>query len=182
MKTAIRILAAAAAMLVAPLAAMADDSWPSEPIHIIVPFPAGGQADIVTRLVAEKLSPLLGQPVLVEAHPGAGGNLGTEEVVKSKPDGYTWLSSGVPLTTAPAMYPTSLGWDPMTDLAPVIRFGSTSFVLSVPKDLPVKTVAELVAYAKERAWRAFLRRFRHRFAGSPGLGTVQARGRHPTCR
>ena len=59
-----------------------------------MPFPAGGQADIVTRLVADRMSPLLGQPVLVEANPGAGGNLGTEEVIKSKPDGYTWLVSG----------------------------------------------------------------------------------------
>ena len=141
-------LVALAALMALPAAGRAQDGWPTQPIHSIVPFPAGGQADIVTRLVADRISPILGQPVLVEARPGAGGNIGTEAVAKAAPDGYTWLSSGVPLTTAPAMYPTSLPFDPMKDLAPVIRFGSTSFVLCVPADLPVATVDELVAYAK----------------------------------
>jgi tripartite-type tricarboxylate transporter receptor subunit TctC len=141
---------AVAAALAIPIAAAAQSDWPTEPIHVIIPFPAGGQADIVTRLVADKIAPILGQPVLVEAKPGAGGNIGTDGAAKAAPDGYTWLSSGVPLTTAPAMYPTSLPFDPMQDFAPVIRFGSTSFVLAVPSALPVATVAELVDYANAR--------------------------------
>ena len=149
MKKLLRRLTAVALLAVTPLAAAAEDAWPSKPIKIIVPFPAGGQADIVTRLIADQLGPILGQPVVVEAQPGAGGNIGTEAVVKSPADGYTWLSSGVPLTTAPSMYPGTLGFDPEKDLVPVIRFGSTSFVLAVPPDLGVKTVDELVAYAKE---------------------------------
>ena len=143
-------IALAIAAAVISTAATAQSEWPSEPIRAIVPFPAGGQADIVTRVVAEPISQILGQPILVEARPGAGGNVGTEEVVKAEADGHTWLHTGVPLTTAPAIYPTSLGFDPMTDLQPVIRFGSTSFVIAVPSELPVNTVEELVAYAKER--------------------------------
>jgi tripartite-type tricarboxylate transporter receptor subunit TctC len=134
--------------LALPGLAAAQEDWPTRPITLIIPFPAGGQADIVTRVVTEKMAPILGQPILVEAKPGAAGNIGTAEVVKAAPDGYTWLSSGVPLTTAPAMYPTSLGFDPLNDLAPVIRFGDTSFVLAVPAELPVSSVAELVDYAK----------------------------------
>jgi tripartite-type tricarboxylate transporter receptor subunit TctC len=134
--------------LALPGLAAAQEDWPTRPITVIIPFPAGGQADIVTRVVTEKMAPILGQPILVEAKPGAAGNIGTAEVVKAAPDGYTWLSSGVPLTTAPAMYPTSLGFDPLKDLAPVMRFGDTSFVLAVPAELPVSSVAELVDYAK----------------------------------
>lgn len=143
----LRIAAFAVALAVPGLAVAAD--WPGSPIRVIIPFPAGGQADIVTRVVTEKMAPILGQPILVEAKPGAGGNIGTDEAAKAAPDGNTWLSSGVPLTTAPAMYPTSLSFDPMKDLAPVIRFGSTSFVFAVPAELPVASVAEFVEYAKE---------------------------------
>jgi tripartite-type tricarboxylate transporter receptor subunit TctC len=147
MLKAVRAIAVAVAAVL-PGAVAAQSDWPTNPIHVIIPFPAGGQADIVTRVVTERMAPILGQPILVEAKPGAGGNIGTEEVAKAAPDGYTWLSSGVPLTTAPAMYPTTLPFDPMKDFAPVIRFGSTSFVLAVPAELPVSTVAELVDYAK----------------------------------
>lgn len=141
-------IAAVAVALALPGLAAAQAEWPAAPIKVIIPFPAGGQADIVTRVVADRMAPILGQPILVEAKPGAGGNIGTEEVVKSAADGYTWLSSGVPLTTAPAMYPTTLGFDPLADLAPVIRFGATSFVLAVPAELPVASVPELVDYAR----------------------------------
>lgn len=144
----LRILVATVALAVAPGLAAAADDWPAGPIKVIIPFPAGGQADIVTRVVTDRMAPILGQPILVEAKPGAGGNIGTEEVAEAAPDGLTWLSSGVPLTTASAMYPKTLPFDPLTDLAPVIRFGATSFVLAVPAELPVSSVAELVDYAK----------------------------------
>ena len=139
---------AAALTLALPGAANAQADWPSEPITVIIPFPAGGQAEIMTRLITDRMAPILGQPILVEAKPGAGGNIGTAEVVKSAPDGHTWLTSSVPLTTAPAMYPTSLEFDPLTDLEPVIRFGATSFVLAVPPAVPATTVAEFVDYAR----------------------------------
>ena len=141
-------IATVVAALALPGLAAAQAEWPTAPIEVIIPFPAGGQADIVTRVVADRMAPILGQPILVEAKPGAGGNIGTAEVVRAAPDGYTWLSSGVPLTTAPAMYPKTLGFDPLKDLAPVIRFGATSFVLAVPAELPVSSVGELVDYAK----------------------------------
>lgn len=140
------VLAAAAAL---PVPVLAQADWPTQPIHWIVPFPAGGQAEVATRIVAEHLSSLWGQPVLVEAKPGANGNLGSEEVARSKPDGYTWLSSGVPLSTAPAMYANTLNYDPVHDLVPVVKIGSTTFVMVVPKAVPVSTVEEFVAYAKQ---------------------------------
>jgi tripartite-type tricarboxylate transporter receptor subunit TctC len=124
--------------------------WPKQPIHWIVPFPPGGQAEVAARIIAEKLSVLLGQPVLVEAKPGANGNLGAQEVAKAPPDGYKWLSSGVPLSTAPAMYPTTLNINVTTDLIPVAKVGNTSFVMVVPKALPVSNFKEFVAYAKEK--------------------------------
>lgn len=139
------IVAAVAAL---PLPAMAQDDWPTQPIRWIVPFPAGGQAEVAVRIMAEQLSQILGQPILVEAKPGANGNLGAEEVAQSKPDGYVWLSSGVPLSTASAMYPSTLTIDPLTDLIPVAKTGSTSFVMVIPKELPVASLAEFIEYAK----------------------------------
>ena len=145
-----KLIIMAIAALAAPAAAFAQSDWPTEPIHAIVPFPSGGQADIVTRIIAEPVAEILGQPIIVETKPGAGGNVGTEFVADSAADGNTWLHTGVPLTTAPAMYPTTLKFDPVTDLQPVIRFGSTSFVVAIPAELPVATIEELVNYAKER--------------------------------
>jgi tripartite-type tricarboxylate transporter receptor subunit TctC len=140
------VLAAATAL---PLPVLAQADWPTQPIHWIVPFPAGGQAEVATRIMSEHLAPLLGQPVLVETKPGANGTLGAEEVAGSKPDGYTWLSSGVPLSTAPAMYPSTLTIDPTTDFVSVAKVGSTSFIMVVPKDVPVTTLAEFIDYAKK---------------------------------
>jgi tripartite-type tricarboxylate transporter receptor subunit TctC len=146
-----RVLAAAVLAVTAtfPLQAFAQSDWPSQPIHWIVPFPPGGQAEVAARIMGEHLSPLLGQPILVESKPGANGNIGAEEVANSKADGYTWLSSGVPLSTAPAMYPATLTIDPSADLVPVAQVGSTTFVMVVPKDVPVETLDEFIAYAKE---------------------------------
>jgi tripartite-type tricarboxylate transporter receptor subunit TctC len=149
MKTLLRHLAATllVAASIGPAAAQSD--WPQKPIHWIVPFPAGGQAEIISRVIADKIAPVLGQPVLVEAKPGAGGNLGTEQVAKSAPDGYTWLSSGVPLTTAPAMYPDSLPFDPIKSFEAVAKFGSTPFVIAIPAALPVSNLAEFIDYTKK---------------------------------
>ena len=97
-----KLIIMAIAALAAPAAAFAQSDWPTEPIHAIVPFPSGGQADIVTRIIAEPVAEILGQPIIVETKPGAGGNVGTEFVADSAADGNTWLHTGVPLTTAPA--------------------------------------------------------------------------------
>lgn len=142
-------LGLAAALAAMPLAAAAQSWQPSQPIRWIVPFPPGGQAEIATRIIAEHIGPVLGQPVLVEAKPGANGNIGSEEVVRSTPDGHVWLSSGVPLSTAQAMYAGTLAFDPAADLIPVVRVGNTTFVMVVPKDVPVATLEEFVAYAKQ---------------------------------
>jgi len=89
-------------------AAVAQPAWPTKPIHLIVPFPAGGQLDVVARLVADRLSPLLGQPIIVEVKPGADGNIGTEFVARSAPDGYTWLAASPPTTIQPSVRPKTL--------------------------------------------------------------------------
>jgi len=81
----------------------AENGWPSKPIHLIVPFPAGGQLDVVARLVAERIAPALGQPIVIEAKPGADGNIATELVAKAAPDGYTWLAASAIL--APQRHP-----------------------------------------------------------------------------
>jgi tripartite-type tricarboxylate transporter receptor subunit TctC len=142
------LLCALAALL--PFAARAADAWPAKPIHLIVPFPAGGQLDVVARLVADRLVPLLGQPIIVEAKPGADGNIGTDLVAKAEPDGYTWLAASPPTTIQPSVRPKTLRYDPIRDFAPVAFIGTSPFLFVVPASLPVRTIAEFVAYAKAR--------------------------------
>lgn len=124
--------------------------WPTKPIRWIVPFPAGGQLDVVARLVAERLSPVLGQPIVVEAKPGADGNIGTEQVARAAPDGYTWLAASPPTTIQPSVRPTTLRFDPLRDFEPVALIGTSPFLFVVPASLPVGNLQEFVAYAKAR--------------------------------
>ena len=131
-------------------ASLAQDTWPQRPIRIVVPFPAGGQLDVVMRLVAEKVSPALGQPIVVEAKPGADGNLATEQVAKAAPDGYTWLAASPPTTIQPSVRPTSLRYDTLRDFEGVALIGTSPFLFVVPSSLPVSTLDEFVAYAKAR--------------------------------
>jgi tripartite-type tricarboxylate transporter receptor subunit TctC len=131
-------------------AAHAQAAWPEKPIRIVVPFPAGGQLDVVMRLVAEKISPVLGQPIIVENKPGADGNLGTEQVAKASPDGYTWLAASPPTTIQPSVRPTSLRYDPLRDFEGVALVGTSPFVFVVPTSLPVNTLGDFVAYAKSK--------------------------------
>ena len=128
----------------------AQGTWPERPIRLIVPFPAGGQLDVVARLIAERISPALGQPVIVEAKPGADGNTATEQVARSAPDGYTWLAASPPTTIQPSVRPTSLRYDPLRDFEGVALIGTSPFLFVVPSSLPVNTLAEFVAYAKAR--------------------------------
>jgi tripartite-type tricarboxylate transporter receptor subunit TctC len=122
-------------------------SWPARPVRIIVPFSGAGTADLLTRIVADKLSTALGQPFVVEDRPGAGGIIGQEAVVRSAPDGYTLVVSSLgSLVITPAFTP--LPFDPFKDFTHIAYLGGQPTVTFVNKDLPQKTLAEFVAYAK----------------------------------
>ena len=123
-------------------------TYPTKPIKIIVPFAAGGNVDITARLVAPGLSDALGQPVVVENKPGAGGTIGADLVAKSTPDGYTLLmGSNSTFSVAPSLYPKN-PYNPLRDFAPVIMIASAPFVLVTNPAASAKTAAELVAQAK----------------------------------
>lgn len=138
------LVAAAALAVLTPIEAEAQ-SYPSKPVRLIVPYAPGGATDIIARAAAAELSKTLGQPVNVENRPGAGGNLGSELVAKSTPDGYTMLMSPSSVHgIAPFLY-TKLTYDPNKDLAPIIALGGLANVLVVNTDVKANTVAELVA-------------------------------------
>ncbi|MDF3839458.1 tripartite tricarboxylate transporter substrate binding protein [Cupriavidus basilensis] len=127
-----------------------DRSWPTRPIRLVVPFPAGSSPDLIARLLTEKLAVALGQPVVVENRPGAGGNIGTGVVARAAPDGYTLvLTINGPLVTAPTLS-RHLGYDPVRQLAPVSLVATSPNVLVVDARLPVHNVREFVALAKSR--------------------------------
>jgi tripartite-type tricarboxylate transporter receptor subunit TctC len=144
-----RILAACV-LAACALAAHAQPAWPAKPIHLIVPFPAGGQLDVVARLVAERIAPGLGQPIIVDVKPGADGNIGTEQVAKAAPDGYTWLAASPPTTIQPSVRPKTLGYEPLRDFEPVAFIGTSPFLFVVPASLGVDSLQAFVAYAKAR--------------------------------
>jgi tripartite-type tricarboxylate transporter receptor subunit TctC len=121
--------------------------WPQKAVRIIVPFPAGGSADLIPRIAAEKLSQQWGQPVIVENRPGAAGNIGADVVFKSEPDGYTLLSAPPPpLVINRLLYP-ALTYD-STQFVPVTVIAAIPNVLLVHAKVPANSVAELIAYAK----------------------------------
>jgi tripartite-type tricarboxylate transporter receptor subunit TctC len=140
-------LATAFATLTIAAAPALAQSYPTRPIKLIAPFPAGGSVDIMARLVAQRLSATLGQ-VIVENRPGAGSTLAGKIVATSDPDGYTiMLASSSTLAIGPALY-SSAGYDPLTAFAPIAMISSVPYLLVVAKNTPWKSVAELVAYAK----------------------------------
>ena len=160
-------LAAAAAGLAAATAApavLAQSDWPSKPVRIVVPFAAGGTTDIVTRTIAEQLTPVLKQTVVVENRAGAGGNVGADAVAKAAPDGYTFLM-GTPGTQAinQFLYP-KMPYDTEKDLIPVSFVVRVPNVLIVPASLGVKSIDELLAMARSRPGRLSY--------GSPGNGST----------
>jgi tripartite-type tricarboxylate transporter receptor subunit TctC len=129
-------------------AAQQADAYPSRPVTIIVPFPAGGSADLNARTVAERLSAALGQPFIVDNKAGASGNVGTAVASKATPDGYTLLmSNSGALTVNPHLFP-QVGYDPLKDFAPISLGMKISNLLLVNPSLPVRTLPELVAYVK----------------------------------
>ena len=154
-----RLLALAA--LFSATAHAAD--FPERPVQIIAPYAAGGGLDTITRTLAARLSTLWGQQVLVENRPGAGATIGTQAVVKSKPDGYTLLVGSTPLGIAPVVYP-NLAYDARKDLMPISLIGTTPEVLVVTPGLNVSTAAELVAAAKKDGRKLNF--------GSAGSGTL----------
>jgi tripartite-type tricarboxylate transporter receptor subunit TctC len=135
-----------AALLVLPLMAGAQ-TWPARPIRLVVPFPPGGLIDTMARLIGPRLALELGQPVVIENKPGAGGNLGAAEVARATPDGYTLLMASPPLTISPALY-ANLPYKP-EQLAPVGLIGRVPNVLLVNPKSGINSVADLVARAKK---------------------------------
>lgn len=125
-------------------------SWPSRPIRIIVPFGAGATADILTRLVADRLAQPLGQPVVVENRPGAAGNVGAAMVARSAPDGYTLLMSGSPTHSVGPHLFKNLSYDPMKDVPPVAMIAAGPNLLVVSSSLPVKSLKDLIELARKK--------------------------------
>jgi tripartite-type tricarboxylate transporter receptor subunit TctC len=122
-------------------------TYPSRPVHIIVPFPAGGPTDILARLMGQWLSERLGQPFVIENRPGAGGNIGTEAVVRAPPDGYTLLLVGAFNAINATLY-EKLNFNFIRDIAPVGSIMRAVYVMEVNPSVPAKTVPEFIAYAK----------------------------------
>lgn len=142
-------LAALAVMAAAhPLAALAQDPWPSKPITYVVAFPPGGTTDILARLIAEKLGAALGQTVIVENKAGAGGSLGSEQVARAAPDGYTLLGGTISSHAINVSLYPKLGYDPVASFVPVSLIGTNPLVLAVKAGGPYKSVQDLVAAAK----------------------------------
>jgi len=126
----------------------AAQSWPSRPVRMIVPFPAGGPTDVLTRALAEKLSAALGQAVVVDNKPGAGGTIGSDFVAKSAPDGYTLLmATGSTHSVGP--YLSKVPYDPQKDFTPIIYVGKATNILLVSPTLGVSNVRELIELAKK---------------------------------
>src|SRR5258706_8804726 len=137
----------AALLLIASGIAQAQ-SCPARPFRFVVPFPPGGGVDIVARALAEKLSPRLGQPIVIDNKPGAGTAIGTDAVVKSAPDGYTLLVGPIGSQAIVRLTRSDLAFDIRRDLAPVSRVGHGMVALIVPASSKAKSVAELVALAR----------------------------------
>jgi tripartite-type tricarboxylate transporter receptor subunit TctC len=137
--------------IVSPSVAQAQN-YPSRPIRMILPFSPGGAADTPGRMLMQKLSEVLGQQVFIDNRPGAGGTIGAEAVAKATPDGHTLLMISNTHLISGSLY-KRLSYDSVTDFAPVLQFGDAPNVLVVHPSLPVKSVRELIALAKEKPGR-----------------------------
>jgi tripartite-type tricarboxylate transporter receptor subunit TctC len=160
------ILGGAAALGTLPLLSRRAraEPWPTRPVRFVVPFAAGGTTDILARVVAAKISEEFGQQFIVENKAGAGGNIAADYVAKADADGYTFVV-GTPGTHAinPFVF-KNMTYDPVKDIAPVIIIARVPNLCSVTNSLPVKSVAELIAYAKSKPGELFY--------GTPGLGST----------
>jgi len=136
----------AATLPILPRAARAQ-AYPTRPVRIIVPYLAGGLGDTLTRLSGQWLSERLGQPFVIENRPGAGGNIGTETVVRAPADGYTLLWTGSPNAISATLY-EKLNFDFIRDIAPVASIARLPLVMEVHPSIPAQTIPEFIAYAK----------------------------------
>ena len=143
-----RLLQASPALLSAPSLVWAQDAYPSKPITLICPYAAGGNADQRSRQIGRFMASALGQPVLVDNKPGAGGNIGTEAVARAKPDGYIiGMGNFAPLAVNPTMF-LRLNFDPAKDLVPICLIEKGPLVLMVPPTSPFRNVKDIIAAAK----------------------------------
>jgi tripartite-type tricarboxylate transporter receptor subunit TctC len=168
MKTMMKGLAVAAC--VGLLAAGASDvaraqDYPNRPITTIIPFAGGSASDVVSRIMLERMSKSMGQPIIIENRPGAGGNNGTAMAAKAAPDGYTLLGGGSGPVAANLSLYKNLGYDPLKDLAMISPFAGFTIVAVVTKQLPIKTLKELIDYAKANPGKLNY--------GSVGIGSSQ---------
>ena len=171
------VLAFISALVFGP--ALAQD-FPKRAVTIVVPFPAGGGGDILARMALQKLEAKWGVPVIVDNKPGAGGNIGATAVARAAPDGYTLLLAGSPQFAVNVTLYKNLPYDPVNDFVPLAMAAATPFVLVVNPQIPVKSVAEFIAYAKaqpEPMSYAIGGHVPTMFVDlGPGLGQIQAGG------
>lgn len=142
----------------------AQEQYPTHPMTMIVPFAAGGPTDILGRLVAQSISPMLGQQVVVEDVTGAGGTIGATKAARAAPDGYTMLMGNLGTQAASVGIYSKLAYNPRTDFEPVILVASTPMVLVTRKTLPVHSLADVIAYAKAHKGKTTM--------GSAGVGSI----------
>jgi tripartite-type tricarboxylate transporter receptor subunit TctC len=157
-------LAAGGAALPAASHIARAETYPSRPVHLIAPFPAGGAADLISRLIGQPLSERLGQPVVIENRSGAGGNVGTEVVVRAPPDGYTLLCFTGTNSWNATLY-DNLNFDPVGSIEPVASIDRSLGILVVLPSFPAKTVPTFIAYAKANPGKITM--------ASGGVGTPQ---------
>ncbi|HVS55650.1 MAG TPA: tripartite tricarboxylate transporter substrate-binding protein, partial [Casimicrobiaceae bacterium] len=141
------VCATLAVLLSFPLLA-AEQAYPSKPIRLVVPFPAGGSLDVVARAIGQKLTEAWGQPVVIDNRPGAGGNIGADLVAKSAPDGYTILEGALSTHAVNVSLYAKMPYDPIKDFAPITLVAVTPNVLVLNASYPVNSVSELLAYAR----------------------------------
>jgi tripartite-type tricarboxylate transporter receptor subunit TctC len=134
---------------VAATAVAAQSGYPTRPVRVVIPFPPGGTSDILTRIMAEKLTPVLGQQVIVDNRPGAGGVIATDIVAKAAPDGHTLYMAFVSHAINPYVY-VKLPYDTVKDFAPIALFAISPNVVVINPALPVASITELIAFAKSK--------------------------------
>ncbi len=144
------VIAAGAALiaLAAPMTHAADPR-PTKPVRVVIPFSAGGVQDSLARSIVAELTAALGQPVIIDNRPGAGGTVATSFVAKSAPDGYTLILAAASHSINGSLY-SKLNYDPLKDFTGAGYIGNSGYVLVVNAELPLKSVAEFIAYAKAR--------------------------------
>jgi tripartite-type tricarboxylate transporter receptor subunit TctC len=140
------VLAASAALVAAPALRAQQPAWPAQPVKLLIAFPAGGPTDITMRVLADNAAKAIGQPVVIENRPGAGGTLPAQTLQQSKPDGHTLAQ--IPLGVFRLPYTTKIAWDPVKDISYILGITGYAFGVVVPAEGPLKTWADFVAYAK----------------------------------